>query len=446
MSRTTRLAYVCHVFPHLTQTFVYREVAELRRTGIELTVFSMKPPQTATLSEESRYLVADTVYLPPVGSAAMLLSQLFWLVRAPGRYLGALSLVARGRYRYDNSLKLWARGLVEYARGTHLARLLTQEGGYCHIHAQFADGACTTALVASALTGIGFSFRSHTSPNPQLIEEKLRRAQFVVSASLYDKRVLIQWCGEPLSRKIHVNRLGVPLDFGFDIVDSGLEGPAAIQNPKPKIQSPLVLSVGTLCAKKGFEYVVRACRRLADRGIAFECVVVGDGPDRGRLEALVRFLDLGGRVTLAPYMPQEELRGLFQRAAVFTLPCIFPLDGNVDVIPLVIQEAMAMGRPVVSTPISGIPELIEDGVNGLLAPEKDDEALAEALAALLTDAQLAARLGAAGRETVRSRFDVAVNAGELAAILRREVPELTGEEAPSPAARPLRPSRLTTHD
>jgi glycosyltransferase involved in cell wall biosynthesis len=435
MEEKPKLAYICHVFPHLTQTFVYREVEELRSAGLRITVFSMKRSEQASLSEESRHLIADTVYLPPVAGPAVLLSQMLWLLRSPGRYLGALALVVRGRYRCDNSPKLWLRGIVDFARGAHLARLLVREQGYCHLHAQFADGACTTALVASILTGLDFSFRSHTSPNPQMIAEKVRRARFVVSASLYDKRVLVHWCGEPASGKIHVNRLGVPLDR-YVPADraAGVTGPYS---------RPLVLSVGTLCAKKGFEYVIRACQRLAGRGIPFNCAIVGDGPDHRRLAELVDLLDLNDRVKLIPYMPQEELRQLFQQAAVFTLPCIFPLDGNVDVIPLVLQEAMAMACPVVSTPISGIPELIQDGMNGLLAPEKDDEALAEALAALLTDAALAARLGAAGRETVRSRFDVAVNAGELAEILRNEVPEL-GQEAARCQQAARTPSALRT--
>src|SRR5262249_50035853 len=154
------------------------------------------------------------------------------------------------------------------------------------------------------------------------------------------------------------------------------------QPPTPNVV-PLILSVGTLIPEKGFEYVIRACRLLWDQGIEQQCLIVGDGPDRAKLEELIRLLDLSGRVTLSPYQPQEELRKLFLQAAVFTLPCIFPLNGNVDVIPLVLQEAMAMGRPVVSTPVSGIPELIRDGVNGLLAPEKDDEALAQALARIL---------------------------------------------------------------
>jgi glycosyltransferase involved in cell wall biosynthesis len=478
-----RLAYVCHIFPHLTQTFVYREVEELRRAGIPLTVFSMKRPEVATLSAESRHLMADTVYLPRVISLPVLASQVIWLLRAPRRYLQALTLVARGRYRFNNGPSLWLHGIIDFARGAHLARLVAGSAGvparfgmragrgdrsdsddgavrargtsdppslrgvpgggrapgalpeFAHLHAQFADDACTTTLVASLLTGISFSFRSHTSPNPQLIDEKVRRAQFVVSASLYDQRVLVHWCGEGAADKIHVNRLGVPLDQyrpGSGSWELGVRVRRVFpQLPTPNSQ-PLVLSVGTLCGKKGFEYVIRACRVLANREVDFRCVIVGDGPDRAKLEALITALGLHDRVTLAPYMPQEELRELFREASIFTLPCIFPLDGNVDVIPLVLQEAMAMGCPVASTPISGIPELIQDGLNGLLVPEKDHEALAEALARLLEDPDLACRLGTAARETVTRYFDVAANAAELAGILRREVSELGVEVQDSP--------------
>lgn len=432
MRNHRKLAYLCHQFPYLTETFVYREVEELRRAGIPLTVFSMKRPDSERLSEESRHLVTDTVYMTPVVGGAVFASQAAWLLRAPGRYLRALALVARGRYRFDNGPRLWLHGIVDFARGAHLAWLLAREGGYCHLHAQFADHACTTTLVASLLTGIPFSFRSHTSPNPQLIDEKVEQAQFVISASLYDKRVLVHWCGERVESKIHVNRLGVPLDryqaeVGRWEVGVGDPNAAmALLEPQPVAphSQPLILSIGTLCTKKGFEYVIRACRLLAERGVPFECMIVGDGPDRARLEALVRRLDLPDQVHLMSYQPQEELRLLFGRAAVFTLPCIFPLDGNVDVIPLVLQEAMAMARPVVSTPISGIPELIKDGVNGLLVPEKDHEELANALERLLADPELAGRLGAAARETVARGFNVSRNAAELVEILRQEVPEL----------------------
>jgi glycosyltransferase involved in cell wall biosynthesis len=423
MNDRATLAYICHVFPHLTQTFVYREVEELRRSGIQLRVFSMKRSDVGSLSEECRYLMQDAVYLPPVVSAAMLFSQVVWLARAPARYLRTLSMVMRGRYRYDNGPRLWFHGIVDFVRGAHLARLVTQDGGFCHLHAQFADDACTTTLVASLLTGVSFSFRSHTSPNPQLIGEKVRRAQFVVSASLYDQRVLVHWCGEPMGRKIHVNRLGVPLDR-YTIAEESVQRPIVGSISSSRQSRPLVLSVGTLCAKKGFEYLVRACRVLTDRGVDFRCLIVGDGPDHNRLQELIALLRLEEWVTLVTYRPQEELLALFREATVFALPCIFPLDGNVDVIPLVLQEAMALARPVVSTPISGIPELIQHEVNGLLAPEKDHEALADALAAFLTDRDLACRLGAAGRETVRRHFDLAVNAEELARTFGREVPAL----------------------
>jgi glycosyltransferase involved in cell wall biosynthesis len=445
MTERAKLAYICHIFPHLTQTFVYWEVEELRRAGLRLTVFSMKRPETTMLSEECRYLIQDTIYLPAVVSVSVLISQLFWLLRAPGTYLRTLTLVTRGRYRYDNGPRLWLHGMVDFARGAHLARLIGRNGDFAHLHAQFADDACTTTLVASLLTGIAFSFRSHTSPNPQLIQEKLKLAKFVVSASLYDQRVLVHWCGDRSAatpggaEKIHVNRLGVPLDR-YQATDEGGESGAQERRFDPQLPTlgpdPLILSVGTLCAKKGFEYLVRACRLLADRGIGFRCLIVGDGPDRLRLTELITLLKLEDQVSLIPYRSQEELRVLYRNAAVFALPCIFPLDGNVDVIPLVLQEAMAMARPVVSTPISGIPELIQEGVNGLLAPEKDHEALAEALARLLTDHGLAQRLGRAGRETVERHFDLTTNGSQLARIISGEVPELIESEAEAAAVAP----------
>jgi glycosyltransferase involved in cell wall biosynthesis len=283
-------------------------------------------------------------------------------------------------------------------------------------------------MVAAMLTDIPFSFRSHTSPNGQLMAEKVRRAQFIVSASLYDKRVLVHWCGEAMADKIYVNRLGVPLDRYAP------RSRAAVRRGALQSDPPLILSVGTLIPEKGFEYVIRACRVLADRGVRSRCLIVGDGPDRGKLEALVGWLNLNDLVTLATYKPQEELRALFEEAAVFTLPCIFPLNGNVDVIPLVLQEAMAMSRPVVSTPISGIPELIRHGENGLLAPEKDHEALADALERLLTDQEMAERLGMAARDTIVQRFDVARNGAALAEILCCEVPALRDGRRESPGA------------
>src|SRR5437879_4444811 len=117
MADRWKLAYVCHIFPYLTQTFVYREVEELRRADISLTVFSMKPADAALMSAESVHLVEDTVYLPRVTGAAMLTSQVIWLLRAPRRYLQALAQVARGRYRFNNTLSLWLHGLVDFARG-----------------------------------------------------------------------------------------------------------------------------------------------------------------------------------------------------------------------------------------------------------------------------------------------------------------------------------------
>jgi glycosyltransferase involved in cell wall biosynthesis len=326
---------------------------------------------------------------------------------------------------------LWLHGLVDFARGAHLARLVDRDGGIRHLHAQFADHACTTTLVASLLTEIPFSFRSHTSLNPQIIAEKVRRAQFVVSISRYDKEALVQWCGEPAAAKIHINYLGAPLDRYVPVIAAAREtgSPGSERDGRGAAPSgvtvpPLILAVGTLCAKKGFEDLLRACRLLVDCGTRFRCLIVGSGPLRPRLEELIESLGLRSHATLAPYKPQEEIRALLTQAALFTLPCIYPLDGTVDGIPVVLMEAMAMGLPVVSTAVSGIPELVRHERDGLLVPEKDYEALAEALSRLLCDPELARRLGAAARDNAVRRFDAAANAAKLAEFLRAELPDL----------------------
>jgi len=166
---------------------------------------------------------------------------------------------------------------------------------------------------------------------------------------------------------------------------------------------------------RGFGHLLEACRILAERGIAFECQIVGDGPLRDVLAARILRLDLGSRVSLLGALPHETVLDRYREATVFALPCVTGPDGDRDGIPNVILEAMAMGLPVVSTRHSGIPEAVEDGASGLLVPPGDEEALAQALVRLIDDPPLRERLGRRGRERVRELFDVDANAMMLLA-------------------------------
>ena len=170
-----------------------------------------------------------------------------------------------------------------------------------------------------------------------------------------------------------------------------------------------MLAVGQLREKKGFVHLLHACRQLADRGMPFRCEIIGEGPQRADLERAVQDLGLEQHVAFLGAQTHEEVIDAYRRAWLFVLPCVVGDDGDRDGIPNVILEAMAMGLPVVSTRHSGIPEVVEHEVTGLLVPPADATGLAEALAQVLEDRHAADRMGAQGRTVVIDRFDVEHN-------------------------------------
>jgi glycosyltransferase involved in cell wall biosynthesis len=172
---------------------------------------------------------------------------------------------------------------------------------------------------------------------------------------------------------------------------------------------PVLLSVGRLVEKKGLIYLLKACRRLKDQKQEFVCHIVGPGPDYQKLESLIAELSLQDTVKLWGGLPHDEVLEHYNQATLFVLPCIRGDDGSLDGIPNVLAEAMAVELPVVTTTVSGIPELVEDRVNGLLVPPRDEEALTSALARLLDDPVLCNQLGKEGRQTILKKFDINQN-------------------------------------
>jgi glycosyltransferase involved in cell wall biosynthesis len=177
----------------------------------------------------------------------------------------------------------------------------------------------------------------------------------------------------------------------------------------------LLLAVGQLKEKKGFDYLLEACRTLLDQRIEFDCSIVGEGPMRNALEAKIAELSLQDHVALLGGLPHNVLIERYSEATIFVLPCVTATDGDRDGIPNVILEAMAMGLPIVSTRHSGIPEAVEHGRTGLLVPPRDSRALADALARLIADENLRVRLGRSGRSRVVEAFDVGANVTKLLA-------------------------------
>jgi glycosyltransferase involved in cell wall biosynthesis len=405
--RTGCIGYVLQMYPVLTETFVYREVEGLRRKGLQVKTFAFREPDPEDLSRESRHLMQETRYVLPLRWRRFLASHLVWILRRPLRYLGTLAFVLTRRGESPRNRLLT---LFHFGAGVDLAGAMRREG-VTHVHAHFTINAATMALVIARLLDVPFSFTAHNLMfrRPLLLKAKLREAAFVVAISEFSRRFLVDSLpGEGIDRKIHVVHCGVsPRDF-------------SPRRSRPRHDVPVLVFVAQLAERKGAPVLVRACRILADRGVRFRCVLVGDGPERDVVDRLVSEHRLEDSITRTGAVPQENLRDHLDRADVFVLPCVRARDGDMDGIPVSMMEAMAMEIPTVSTRVSGIPELVEDGESGLLVEAGDPEALADALERVLGDADLRVRLGRAGRRRVIEAFDVDRSASELAELFDRQ--------------------------
>jgi glycosyltransferase involved in cell wall biosynthesis len=414
------VGYVLKSYPRMSETFIANEIYRLEKLGLKLRLFSI-----LDLSDPQRHAVVDATrapvhYLPQVTS----LSEsplLAWLrLNAPkfrsshwqlfkARPLSyAQTLLTACRLAFKHRKGSWLQpetGFIkEFLQAGYIAQQVLAAGTIRHLHAHFCHSATTVAMFASQLCGLPFSFTAHAKDiyvqalNPgDLLQTKLRRAQFAVTCTK--------------ANHAYLAALGVaatPIHTIYHGLDTQQFVPRASAVEEPA--RPLLLTVGRLVEKKGFPFLLEACRLLKDRGHQFQCHIVGGaGPLQQRIAALIHELGLAAVVKLRPAVTQEELQQIYQQATLFVLPCQIAENNDRDGIPNVLVEAMAVGLPVVSTNISGIPELIEHGVNGWLVPQKDARALAEATAELLAAPELRQRLGRAAREKVCRVFDAEAN-------------------------------------
>jgi glycosyltransferase involved in cell wall biosynthesis len=270
-------------------------------------------------------------------------------------------------------------------------------------------------MFASALTGIPYTFTAHArdiyvDTQHKLLRRQIERASAVVTVSRYNQEHLRTQISPLAGGKVHCIYNGLDLvDFDFRWPRSGARG------------RPVILSVARLIPKKGLEDLIHAAALLKRKGRAFRVEIIGSGPLREALERLAAELGLGDCVEFLGSQPQQSVSAAYERAAVFALPCIVAGDGDRDGIPTVVLEAMASGVPVVSTPVSGIPELIDDSSDGVLVPPNDPVRLAEALDRLLADPELRDRLARAARDKVESHFVVERSSSQLLKLFHNGV-------------------------
>ena len=423
-----RVAYLLKGYPRISELFIASEIHRLEELGVPLHLYVIKQadetvrhpvvdriravprrlPAVGSLSGESlpRWLRGNLrPFLPAIRHAA---------VRHPRGLARALGAAVAQSVRARKGLrprKIYAKELLQ---AIALVELIDADGGTDHVHAHFAHGTTTVAWLAAMICDRPLSFTAHAkdiydaSLNPAgLLARKMRAARFLTTCTCANHEHLRGVCPDADVRLVYH---GLNADFQRLLED------APPRRVPPRLA---VVSVGRQVPKKGFDVLVEAIDLLVARGIDASLVIAGeDGPQHGALVARIDELGLVERVRFAGIVSQVELLDLYRCSSLFALACRIDDRGDRDGIPNVLVEAMAAGLPVVSTDVSGIPEVIEDDVTGLLVPPEDPVALADAMARIAADPTVAARLGEAAAALIAERFDGDALARELAGMFR----------------------------
>jgi len=461
-----RIAYLTGEYPRVTDTFIQREVAALRRQGEKegttVHTFSVRSPVAfESLSPAQQKEREQTQYLLPPNPLAVLSAHLTLLITQPKRYVQAIALAWRTR-------QLGVRGslyqLIYFIEAGLLAHQLNCQG-IDHLHNHFGDSSCTVAMLASAMGEFGYSLTLHGpgiffEPYRWRLDEKISRAKFVSCISNFCRSQAMIFAPLEAWPNLHIVHCGVdPQEFSEQGASAQL---ASAQSARPQSASAQVASaqlasaqaavatgnldnpdsethrllyVGRLAAAKGLPILLQSLAELKHTLPTVQLTVVGDGADRNLLTEQVAALGLTEQVDFVGYQSPESVREYLQQSDVFVM------SSFAEGVPVVLMEAMMAGLPVVATQIAGVSELVVEGVNGLLVPPSDVVALGDRIQTLLKDKSLRTRLGQQGQQKVRMEFNIHVEAEKLYRLMANAVsgcemlPDQMPESLSSPASR-----------
>lgn len=394
-----KIAYMMSRFPKVTETFVLYEILEIESQDIPIEIFPILQEKESVMHPEAETLTQRAHY-HKVLSQPVLAAQLHWLLKKPIEYLAIWFKVLIGNLPSPEFL---ARALVIMPLAALFAKKM-EELEITHIHAHFATHPLLGAYIIHQLTNIPYSVTAHAHDiyvNRTMLEPKLKDASFIVAISDYNRRLLSELYGSEVANKIEVIHCGIDPDFF---------------KPREQVESNdefMMVCVGSLSEYKGQRYLVEACKQLKSDGIKFRCLLIGEGDGREEIEQLIVGADLQSEVELSGRQPRQFVSDMLAKADVMVLPSVVTSTGKKEGIPVALMEAMATQIPVVSTQISGIPELIENGVTGWLVPERDADALTQALVEVYENPALAKQLAQQGREKVLREFNLITNSKTL---------------------------------
>jgi glycosyltransferase involved in cell wall biosynthesis len=396
------VAYLVNQYPHTSHSFIRREIAALEERGVSVARFSVRPSGAELVDPGDKAEAGRTKVLLAAGVPGMIEAFLEAMFTRPVRWHAAMHRAIRMGWRSE-------RGVLRHIVYLAEACLLLRELRRCkarHLHAHFGTNPATVALLTRTLGGPPYSFTVHgpeefDHPEALSIRDKIENAAFVVAVSEFGKSQLFRWCGSDHWSKIRVVRCGVDAAF-------------LAAGPQPVPDVTRFVCVGRLAEQKGQLLLLEALAKLNEEGHAFEMVLAGDGPMRKEIEGRIHRLNLSGKVRITGWLSNESVRKQLLDARAMVLPSF------AEGLPVVLMEALALGRPVVTTYVAGIPELVRSGKCGWLVPAGSVDDLALAMRQILnTPIERLEAMGRTGAERVAARHSAKAEAAKLVKLFTR---------------------------
>jgi len=396
-----RIAYFINQYPKVSHSFIRREILALERQGVTIQRIALRGWDAELQDAEDEAERDKTRYVLQEGVKGLLQPMLQVLRAQPKRFFSTLWLALRMGRRADRA---WPYHLVYLAEACHVVQWLAAFEAE-HVHAHFGTNSTEVVMLANALGGPAYSFTVHGPEEfdkPQFIHlgEKVERAAFVAGVSSYGRSQLYRWVAHEHWAKVKVVHCGLERSF-HDV--------PAVAVP----EAPRLVCVGRLCEQKGQLLLLEAARMLASQSVAFELVLAGDGEMRADIEILIARYGLQGQVRITGWISSAQVREEIVAARALVLPSF------AEGLPVVIMEAMALRRPVLTTFVAGIPELVRQGENGWLFPAGAVDELAAAMADCLAQpVEVLQKMGEAAYQRVLERHDIDTEAAKLVSYFK----------------------------
>lgn len=398
-----KVAYLVNQYPHVTHTFIRREIVALEAQGVPVVRFTLRgPPARLVDAGDLAELEKTRIVLGKGGAARLLTAVLVAMGGAPATFWKALRAAIRLGRRSEHGL---LRHFIYLAEACVIRRWMKQDRDIVHLHAHFGTNSAAVAMLARLLGGPRYSFTVHgpeeyDHPGELSLREKIHHAAAVVAVSDFGRSQLYRWIPYEEWTKVLVVHCGVDASF-------------LAAGPQPISDNHRMVCVGRLAPQKGQLLILEALAVVASEGIPFEMVLAGDGPMRPVIEQRIRDLGLGASVRLTGWVSNEVVRRELLSSRVILMPSF------AEGLPVALMEALALGRPAITTYVAGIPELVKDGVNGWLIPAGARDPLVAAIKrAINTPAPTLADMGRAGAAAVAQRHDVNREATKLVKMFR----------------------------